>query len=58
MLPQEEGEVVDASLRVYGVKRLKVVDAIVIPMIVSAHLQTAVYGVAERAGEIIGGKYA
>jgi choline dehydrogenase-like flavoprotein len=58
MLPQEEGGVVDASLRVYGVKRLKVVDASIIPMIVSARLQTAVYGVAERAGEIIGGKYA
>jgi choline dehydrogenase-like flavoprotein len=58
MLPKDQGGVVDAKLRIYGVKGLRVVDASVIPMIVSAHLQTAVYGIAERGAEIISGDWA
>ncbi|KAB8295751.1 hypothetical protein EYC80_008576 [Monilinia laxa] len=53
MLPKNLGGVVDERLRVYGVKGLRVVDASVIPMLVAAHLQGTVYGVAEKGAGII-----
>jgi choline dehydrogenase-like flavoprotein len=53
MLPKEDNGVVDPKLRVYGVKGLRVVDASVMPALVSGHIQTAVYGIAERAAEMI-----
>ena len=53
MLPRADGGVVDARLLVYGTDNLRVVDASVVPVQVSAHIQTAVYGIAERAAEII-----
>jgi choline dehydrogenase-like flavoprotein len=57
MLPRKDGGVVDKELKVYGVEGLRVVDASVIPMIISAHIQTAVYGIAERASEMIARKW-
>ena len=49
MLPRQDGGVVDAELRVYGTTNLRVVDNSIIPVIPSAHIQTAAYGIAEVA---------
>lgn len=53
MLPKSKGGVVSPELKVYGTTNLRVVDASIIPIIISAHMQTAVYGIAERAAEMI-----
>lgn len=53
LLPEKDGGVVGSQLRVYGTKGLRVVDASIIPLLPSAHVQTLVYGVAETAAEII-----
>lgn len=55
MLPRELGGVVDAELKVYGVDGLRIVDASVIPILPAAHLQATVYGVAEKAADLIKG---
>ena len=57
MLPRDKGGVVDPELRVYGTKRLRVVDLSVIPLIPSAHTQSIVYAVAEQAVDIIKGAF-
>lgn len=53
MLPRKDGGVVDNKLLVYGTENLRVVDASVMPLLISGHIQTAVYGIAERAAEMI-----
>jgi len=48
MLPRELGGVVDQELRVYGVKRLSVVDASVMPDLPGAYTQQTAFAIAEK----------
>ncbi|MGN9837233.1 GMC family oxidoreductase [Nonomuraea sp. H19] len=47
------GPVVDEELRVHGIEGLRVADASVMPSIVSGNTDATVYGIAERAAELI-----
>lgn len=53
MLPREQGGVVDANLRVYGLANVRVADASVPPISLSTHLMASTYGIAEQASNII-----
>jgi choline dehydrogenase-like flavoprotein len=53
MLPKNHGGVVDSSLKVYGTLNVRVVDASIIPLHISAHIQATTYGIAEKAADII-----
>ncbi|KAK1623077.1 GMC oxidoreductase [Colletotrichum phormii] len=52
---REEGGVVDASLKVYGISGLRVVDASIMPLVPATHIMTTVYAVAEKAADLIKG---
>lgn len=53
MLPLDKGGVVSSELQVYGVEGLRVVDASIMPALVSGHIQSSVYGIAEKASNMI-----
>jgi choline dehydrogenase len=57
MLPRDKGGVVDTSLLVYGSSNLRVIDASIMPLHISAHLMASSYGVAEKGADIIKKKY-
>ncbi|KAL1614875.1 hypothetical protein SLS54_009429 [Diplodia seriata] len=53
MMPRKAGGCVGADLLVYGAKKLSVIDASIMPIIPSNHLQASMYAVAEKAADLI-----
>ncbi|KJZ77222.1 hypothetical protein HIM_03543 [Hirsutella minnesotensis 3608] len=53
MMARELGGVVDPKLAVYGTRKLRVVDASVLPMQFSGHLTATLYAVAEKAARMM-----
>ncbi|XP_046430767.1 glucose dehydrogenase [FAD, quinone]-like [Neodiprion fabricii] len=53
MAPREDFGVVDARLRVYGIKGLRVVDASVMPTIISGHTNAPTFMIGEKASDMI-----
>jgi 4-pyridoxate dehydrogenase len=52
----DEKAVVDSQLRVHGIERLRVVDASVMPEILSCNIHAAVLAIAEWAADVIRGR--
>ncbi|RFU82169.1 gmc oxidoreductase [Trichoderma arundinaceum] len=57
MLPREKGGVVNTQLQVYGVDKLRVVDASIMPVLVRGNIASTVYAIAEKAADIIKEEY-
>ncbi|KAJ7111152.1 alcohol oxidase [Mycena crocata] len=53
MMRRGLGGVVDAQLKIYDTSNVRVVDASVLPIQISAHLSSTLYGVAEKAADLI-----
>ena len=53
MAPRETGGVVSETLRFYGFKGLRVVDASVLPVVPRGNNITSVYAAAEKASDLI-----
>ena len=52
----DEQAVVDAELRVHGLEGLRVVDASIMPKVVSANLNCPTLMIAEKASDLIAGR--
>ncbi|KZT01787.1 GMC oxidoreductase [Laetiporus sulphureus 93-53] len=57
MLPEGKGGAVDSKLKLYGTTNIRVVDMSVFPLPIGAHPQSAVYALAEQAGDVIKEEY-
>jgi choline dehydrogenase-like flavoprotein len=53
MIPEKDGGVVDARLRVYGTANLRVVDATIFPIIPRGNIISTLYAVAEKGADMI-----
>lgn len=52
-MPEDQGGVVDIKLKVYGVAKLRVIDARIFPFGIRNNFEASVYAVAEKAADII-----
>jgi choline dehydrogenase-like flavoprotein len=53
MLPEADGGVVDARLRVYGVQGLRIVDCSIIPVLPDVNIAGPVFMIGEKGAEMI-----
>jgi choline dehydrogenase-like flavoprotein len=53
MMPEELGGCVSDKLLFYGIEKLSIVDASILPLIPSQHIQSTMYAVGEKAADII-----
>ncbi|KAG5879957.1 hypothetical protein JTB14_024550 [Gonioctena quinquepunctata] len=53
----ERGDVVDAQLRVHGVRNLRVADASVVPLSTSSHVNAICYMIGEKLSDLIKSSY-
>ncbi|KAH6653104.1 choline dehydrogenase [Truncatella angustata] len=53
MLPKELGGCVSSDLLFYGIQKLSIIDASILPMVPGSHIQATMYAVAEKASDII-----
>ncbi|KAJ7900611.1 glucose-methanol-choline oxidoreductase, partial [Mycena olivaceomarginata] len=53
MMKRSLGGVVDAQLKVHDTANVRIVDASVIPLQLSAHLSSTLYGVTEKTADLI-----
>jgi choline dehydrogenase-like flavoprotein len=53
MMSEKNGGCVNDKLMVYGTQHLSIIDASIIPIIPSCHLQATMYGIAEKAADVI-----
>ncbi|KAL8685440.1 MAG: hypothetical protein Q9218_007759 [Villophora microphyllina] len=49
----EKGFVVNSRLRVHGTRNLRVIDASIMPLQISAHLQATVYAIGEKGASLV-----
>ena len=49
----QDGYVLDSKLKVYGTKGLRVCDASIMPLQISAHLQATVYAIGEKGADLL-----
>ena len=56
MKPEDQEGVVDSTFKVYGIDRLRIVDASVFPRIPGFFIVTSVYMIAEKAADVILGR--
>ena len=53
MMEKDKGGVVSNRFKVYGVDNVRVVDASVLPIQLSAHLSSSLYGIALKAAKTV-----